>query len=165
MTRCSAAAGSLRNIWTGLQIFLISSAGGGETGSEPGCFVHREVTAKCGNESLYKICYRHLGIERPTYTTLDRTLALPSPTALSVFDNHIDIPVLKHVPMMQAIQEMVEVTDVSLVQHGGASMCAARRRRPAPPRPAPRCPPPGLAAFRKCGGHTHPRPDQFAHTT
>eukprot|EP01083_Nonionella_stella_P032688 89445_1 len=54
---------------------------------------HSDVAFIVDNEALYDICRRNLGIERPTYTKLNRLLAqcISSVTASLSFDGALNV--------------------------------------------------------------------------
>ena len=54
---------------------------------------HAEVVNQVDNEAMYDICRRHLDIERPTYTNLNRLVAqiLSSMTASLRFDGALNV--------------------------------------------------------------------------
>merc|ERR1711898_22481 len=54
---------------------------------------HTDVTNQVDNEALYDICRRNLGIERPTYTNLNRLIAqcISSVTASLRFDGALNV--------------------------------------------------------------------------
>ena len=54
---------------------------------------HSDVAFMVDNEALYDICRRNLGIERPTYTNLNRLLAqcVSSVTVSLRFDGSLNV--------------------------------------------------------------------------